>query len=297
MISGTDKRVLLLGATGTLGSYLARVLPNCFRTYTPRQTGFPQTKVGFEILSAPLDARRPASLRKLLEESGAHAVVNCIAATPKSRRVLDSIEYIAVNSMFPHYLVKAADEFGCYVIHLSTDGVFSGRKGCYREDDLPDPPDAYGRSKLLGEIQGDRCLTLRTSFFGVSPGGGGLVGWLMGQRGRTVKGFRNYLFSGVSLPCLARVITFLLGQPIPLTGLYHFGGPALSKFELLLMLSKVLKLDVGVEPVDTPVVDRSLDSSRFREKTGLDVPSLEQMARDTAEDLKVSGDNPRMAGV
>jgi dTDP-4-dehydrorhamnose reductase len=293
-MSGTEKRVLLLGATGTLGGYLARVLPHRFQTYAPYQGGFQQAQVGIEILSTPLDARRPASLRRLLQDSGAHAVVNCIATTPKSRRAPDAIGYIVVNSMFPHYLMKAADEFGCYVIHLSTDGVFSGKKGCYREDDLPDPPDVYGRSKLLGEIQGERALTLRTSFFGVSPRGGGVVDWLMGERGKTVKGFRNYVFSGVSLALLARVITFLLERSDPLTGLYHFGGPALNKFELLVMLSKALDLDVAVEPADTPVVDRSLDSNELRKIMGLDVPSIEQMVLDVAKDLKVFGEDLRM---
>lgn len=293
-MSGTEKRVLLLGATGTLGSYVARVLPHRFRTYTPDHGSFGKVSLGVEMLPTPLDARRPAGLRELLADSGANAVVNCIAATPKSVRVADTIEYIAVNSMFPHHLVKAADEFGCYVIHLSTDGVFSGKRGCYREDDLPDPPDLYGRSKLLGEIQGHRCLTLRTSFFGVSPRSGGLVGWLMRERGKTVKGFRNYVFSGVSLSLLARVITVLLERPDPLTGLYHFGGAALSKFELLVMLSKILKLDVAVEPADTPVVDRSLDSNQFRKVTGLDAPSLEQMVLDVAKDLKDFDEDPKM---
>ncbi len=273
------KRVLLLGATGLLGSHLAAVLPRCFETLAPkpRVPLVNYEPAGVYWLSSYFDATNFETLNDVLEEACADFIVNCVAITPESPLADDFIACITVNSLFPHYLAKVARNYDSHLIHISTDGVFSGKRGNYKEADLPDPPDLYSRSKLLGEVSDDHCLTLRTTFYGPSPTRQGLVEWLLNHRGSTVKGYKNYIFSGLSMASLARVIISIIERPVSLTGLYHVGGPAVSKYDLLVMLSDKLQLHVDVEAEEYPFVDRSLDSQRFWRILGLDMPQTESM--------------------
>ncbi|MCX6826842.1 MAG: SDR family oxidoreductase [candidate division Zixibacteria bacterium] len=279
MTAHTPKRVLLLGATGMLGAYLAKSLPKHFTTSFPAP-GNEQSFTLHDSNAWPptrLDFSNSQNLDELLEQCKPDVIINCIAVTPHSNAAADSIEYIHINSLFPHLLARSARAFGCKLIHFSTDGVFSGKRGNYAEYDLPDPPDMYGRSKLLGEISDGDCLTLRTTFYGLSSGNKGLLDWLITQRGGHVIGFKNYIFSGVSMGALASALVAIIGRPVFPGGLYHLGGPAMSKFDLLTMVSERFGLSITVEPVFAPVVNRTMDSSRFWEMIGQDMPQTVTM--------------------
>ena len=273
------ERVLLLGATGMLGGYLANYLPKHFITYSPaprnqKTSTFPSS---IELLSKSLDLSNLESVDEILEECKPDVIINCIAVTSNSHVTADSIENITVNSLFPQVLAMSASRNGCRLIHFSTDGVFSGKRGNYSECDLPDPPDIYGLSKLLGEVVGDNCLTLRTTFYGLSGNSKGLLDWLLTQKDGRVKGYKNYIFSGLSMCALASVIVAIIKKPIFPTGLYHLGGPSISKYELLTMFSERFKLNINFEPILTPIINRSLDSSNFWEMIGLDMPETVAM--------------------
>jgi dTDP-4-dehydrorhamnose reductase len=238
------------------------------------------------VLSTTLDALHPTSLGRVLAEAKPDAVVNCIAITPRSPLASDSIACIRVNSLFPHYLAKACRTQGSYLVHISTDGVYSGRRGNYAEEDLPDPPDLYGRSKLLGEVVGDGCLTLRTSFFGYSPDRPGLVNWLVSQNGQRIIGYANYVFSGLSVSAVCRFMIVLLQRPTPLVGLYHLAGLAMSKYDLLLRLVEKLDLDIVVDPAEEPVVDRSLKATRLYQEVQVRVPSISELIDDVGLEFR-----------
>lgn len=271
--------MLLLGTTGMLGGYLAKILPEHFTTYSPAPKKGNDFMLPENIgwLSTSLDLSNTRSMDEMLKESTPDVIINCIAVTPNSNAAADPIENINVNSLFPHLLAKSARSFGCKVIHFSTDGVFSGIRGIYAECDLPDPPDIYGRSKLLGEIVGDGCLTLRTTFYGLSSMNKGMIDWLLTQRGGQVKGYKNYIFSGLSMGALASAIIAIISRPIFPSGLYHMGGPPISKYDLLTSVSERFGLNVTVVPVLTPVVNRSLDSSHFWEMIGQEMPQMVTM--------------------
>lgn len=266
--------MLLLGASGMLGGYLAKALPEHFTTYSPaprkRNNFTPPENISW--LTARLDLCSPKSLDALLEECTPDVIINCIAVTPNSSAAADPIENINVNSLFPHLLVRSASTYRCKLIQFSTDGVFSGNRGNYTECDLPDPPDIYGRSKLLGEVVGDDCLTLRTTFYGLSNANKGLLDWLLTQRGGHVKGYKNYIFSGLAMGALASAIIAIIEKPIFPSGLYHLGGPLISKYDLLTRVSERFGLNISVEPILSPVINRSLDSSRFWKMIGQDMP-------------------------
>ena len=283
-------RIILLGATGRLGRYLACILSKKYKVYAPRPR-FHQAPLieGLKWLSSDIDARRQAGIERLMKEADPNVVINCIAITPDSLRDTDVQSVILTNSVFPHYISGVTKQWGAKLIHISTDGVFSGQKGGYSEVSPPDPCDLYGRSKLLGEVIDENCLTIRTSFYGPCARGRGLVDWIISKRGEEISGYQNYVFSGLSMTTLARAIVTVLDKEGGLGGLYHLGGPKLSKFELLEMLSEKLGLNVKVHAVSEPVIDLSLDSTRFYDDTNMVFPTLGNMMQEIKEEAKALG--------
>ena len=182
-------------------------------------------------------------------------------------------------------MAEIAKACGARLIQVSTDCVFSGRRGGYREDDPTDAEDIYGQSKAAGEII-DRpdCLTIRTSFIGRdSRHHRGLLEWLLAaQAGSTVPGFVRARWSGLSAPALARVVALALATP-HLFGLYNIAGPPIRKADLIEMLVLRLGLKCRVERVDGEAIDRTLDGSRFVAATGYKPPWWVEMAQELAD--------------
>ncbi|HLG48269.1 MAG TPA: sugar nucleotide-binding protein [Reyranella sp.] len=166
---------------------------------------------------------------------------------------------------------------GARLIHISTDCVFSGRRGGYRESDTPDPVDLYGLSKLLGEVGTPPHLTLRTSFIGPQLSGReGLLAWFLAQRG-TIKGYGKAIFSGLTTCALARVIERVIDGPLPLSGLYHVAASPISKYALLCDIERRLQRGITIERDDSFECDRSLDGHRFANASGISVPGWDEM--------------------
>ena len=188
--------------------------------------------------------------------------------------------------MLPHRLAEACADAGARLVHVSTDCVFSGRKGGpYTEDDLPDPEDLYGRSKLLGEVDRTGCLTIRTSIFGRDfLKQSALLEWFLSNRGGRVRGYRNAVYSGFPTQVLARIIGDLLEEHPELSGLVQVAGPPITKYDLLVMLREAMALDIEIEPYDDPPCDRSLSAARFVAATGYTIPSWDEMVREVAAD-------------
>jgi dTDP-4-dehydrorhamnose reductase len=164
------------------------------------------------------------------------------------------------------------------LIHFSTDCVFSGGRGNYTEDDHPDPTDLYGRTKLLGEVSAPDSLTLRTSIIGQElRGHHGLIDWFLGQRGRHPKGFAHARFSGLTTLDFAELVGYIIRAQPDLHGLWHVSSDPISKFDLLRIVNRIYRLEIDLARDETFVCDRSLDSARFRERTGWQPPSWEDM--------------------
>jgi dTDP-4-dehydrorhamnose reductase len=157
---------------------------------------------------------------------------------------------------------------GARLIHVSTDCVFTGQKGLYTEADLPDALDLYGRSKLMGEVDAANAITLRTSIIGEELAGGanGLVGWFLAQKG-TVKGYRRAVFSGFPTVRLARIMRDVVAPRPDLHGLFHVSADPINKFDLLCLVRDAYGRDTEIIPDEALVIDRSLDSQRFRTAT------------------------------
>lgn len=218
------------------------------------------------------------SIERAIDDWGAQVVLNCMGIVKQVKAASDPITSIAINSLLPHQLAQLTASRGAKLIHFSTDCVFSGRRGNYTEDDVPDPVDLYGRSKLLGEVAGHGALTLRTSIVGRELRGHfGLIDWFLSQRGPRIKGYVRALYSGLTTIAAADLVARLVRDHPDVEGLWHVSADPISKFDLLQIVKRVYGLDIDIAPDEDFICDRRLDSTRFRERTGWHPPSWEDM--------------------
>ncbi|MGH9647425.1 MAG: sugar nucleotide-binding protein, partial [Bryobacteraceae bacterium] len=176
-------------------------------------------------------------------------------------------------------------EWGGRVIHFSTDCVFSGHRGEYREDDLPDAEDLYGRSKFLGEVAAPNALTLRTSIIGRELAEfRSLLEWFLAQRGKRVRGYQKALYSGVTTNYLAGLVARLIESHPGLHGLYQVAAHPISKYDLLCLIRQVFGLDIEIQPVEGEVSDRTMLGDRFLAATGYRCPGWPELIDEIYKD-------------
>lgn len=281
----TASTVLVLGATGMLGNAMLR-----FFADSPgyRVTGSARSAAGVRLLREDLrplvhvgvDVENPDSLAKLLGEVRPDVVINCIGLVKQLADADDPLLALPINAMLPHRLARLCKLVGARLVHISTDCVFSGRTGLYVETDAPDAQDLYGRSKLLGEVVAEaHAVTLRTSIIGHELASAhGLVGWFLAQQSR-VRGFRKAVFSGFPTVELARIVRDHVLQQPGLTGLYQVSADPINKLELLQLVAKQYGHQIEITPDDSIVIDRSLQSTRFRTTTGYQPPAWAELVR------------------
>jgi dTDP-4-dehydrorhamnose reductase len=163
------------------------------------------------------------------------------------------------------------------MIHISTDCVFDGKKGLYTENDMPAPEDLYGRTKLIGEVDYPGCVTLRTSIIGHElKGRHGLIEWFLREKGK-VRGYTNAIYTGFPTIEFTRIIHNYVMPQKTLSGLYHVSSEPISKFKLLQLVAEKYGKSIDIEPYNDFVVDRSLESARFRAMAGYSPPSWPDM--------------------
>ncbi len=262
-------RLLVVGAAGMLGHVLLDVFANVRGTEV---VGTVRDAAARDRLSERHRARIDIAgdltdldaLRALLDRTDPTLIVNAAGAL---KHVSDPATMIAVNALLPHRLARLAAERGARLIHIGTDCVFSGVRGSYREEDIPDANDRYGRTKWLGEPDAP-ALTIRTSLIGPELGARrGLLGWFLGEPG-PVPGYARAVFSGLPTITFARLLRDVIVPRPDLAGVWHVSAEPIAKLDLLHLIADAWPQSIAIVPQDTPVVDRSLDSSRFRALTG-----------------------------
>ena len=274
----SGKNILVLGASGMLGHAVLRFFsqsPGYQVWGSARSWGVPSQlpRAVRERIVCGVDVENTDSLIKLFAVSRPDVVINCIGLVKQLLQADDPLAAIPINALLPHRLAGLCEMVRARFVHISTDCVFAGTKGGYREADESDAHDLYGRSKYLGEVNYPQAVTLRTSIIGHELNSAhSLVGWFLAQQG-SVRGFTQAIFSGLPTVELARVIRdFVIPNP-ELTGTYHVSAEPISKFELLSLVANVYGKNIAITPDDKLVIDRSLDSSRFRQTTGYAPPS------------------------
>ena len=278
-------KILVLGASGMLGHKVWSILGNRFETLgTVREPiAHPIFASGDRIVPGVRVDDLP-SVHDVVSEVRPDVVVNCVGIVKQLSAAHAHIPSITVNALFPHQLAELTASVGAHMIQISTDCVFSGRRGGYREDDEPDPIDLYGRTKLLGETGYEHTLTIRTSIIGRElVGAHGLLEWFLSQTGE-VRGYTRAIFSGVTTQTLAETLGRLIADQPQLAGTWHVAGEKISKYDLLRRLADVYEHDVVIEPDDRVVIDRSLDDTRFRAATELPRPDWAEMLEELRRD-------------
>jgi dTDP-4-dehydrorhamnose reductase len=284
--------VVILGATGMLGHKL-------FQKLLP---GFPGTVCVVKecVSEAPysniplfqsgkviggIDAFDFNELSRVLRRLRPQVLINCIGMIKQRNEASSYISTITLNSLLPHRLAELSANWGGRLIHFSTDCVFSGRQGMYTEDDRSDAEDLYGKTKFLGETTEANALTLRTSIIGRElTNHRSLLDWFLSNKGGQVNGYCKSIYSGVTTNYLAEVVAEIIAHHPQLSGVYQVASDPISKYDLLCLLRKVYDLDVRIEPVDGENVDRSMDSSKFRDAVGYKCPSWSLLAEQLAND-------------
>jgi dTDP-4-dehydrorhamnose reductase len=277
-------KVLVLGVSGMLGNAVFRLLGDS-----------PEIDVRGTARSASAARRLPEALRtrivpgidvenfdsltRAFATFRPDAVINCVGLVKQLAEADDALAAIPINSMLPHRLARLCEVAGARLVHVSTDCVFAGTRGMYKEDDPPDAQDLYGRSKLLGEVRYPHTVTLRTSIIGHElEGAHGLIGWFLSQQG-PVRGFRRAVFSGLPTVELATVIRDRVLADARLSGLHHVAAAPIAKFDLLRLVAAQYRKAIDINPDDSVVIDRSLDGSRFSRTTGYVAPPWEELVR------------------
>jgi dTDP-4-dehydrorhamnose reductase len=270
------RKVLVLGSTGMLGHQVVSRL-----TQNPDFQVFDLSfRNKFREETIICDVTDFKKLGQEIEDIRPNFIVNCIGILIKGSND-NPKNSIIINAYLPHFLTGEGDKIGAKVIHISTDCVFSGKKGGYQESDFRDADDVYGRGKALGEVNSEKHLTLRTSIIGpeLKKNGEGLFHWFMMQNGK-VNGFSEAFWGGVTTLQLAKSIEVAIYNN--LSGLLHVSnGEKISKLEILELFKKIWKKnDVEIQKMESKVIDKSLQSSKSFD---FYIPSYERMLTELYE--------------
>ena len=274
--------VLVLGATGMLGSAVLKYFFSR-REYsvigTMRGAQLPSGLEGIEsCVIGGIDVENIDTLTRVLSQYKPSYVINCVGLVKQLAESNDPLRCMPINSLLPHRIAQLCDLGNAKFVHISTDCVFDGEKGMYLETDWPNARDLYGRSKLLGEVDYGNSITLRTSIIGHEIGSGhSLLEWFLRQTEPSVYGFSRAVFSGFPTVELARILHDYVMPQTSLHGLYHVSSNPINKYDLLKIISKEYLKDIDVKMDKSLVIDRSLDSCKFRKITGFKPISWQEM--------------------
>ena len=281
-------KILVIGGGGMLGHKLVGCWSEKFDVWTTirgKYDDFEQYQLCSEKKTCSnINVETSAAVETVIKAVKPDVIVNAVGIIKQLETSKDVIKTLTINAIFPHQLAILAKSYEARLINISTDCVFSGKTGNYSEEDRPDADDLYGKSKNLGEVLAN-CLTLRTSIIGRElKTSHSLVEWFLSHAGKTVKGYKNAVFSGFPTIVLADIIADLMVNHKKLEGLYHVSSQPINKFDLLYLLKKAYQIDIEIEPFEEFKIDRSLNSTKFKKETNFQPTSWEEMVKQMAND-------------
>jgi len=260
-------RVVVLGKSGMLGRYVYTYLKRIFDVIGTNR--------------ADLDALSIVSPHSLsLYFNSGDIVINCIGIIPQ-RGSNNTLNFIYVNSLFPHFLQEACVLRDAKLISVSTDCVFSGRDGYYNENSQPDAVDIYGRTKSLGEPVD--ATIIRTSFIGEElKNKVSLIEWVKQNRGGIIGGYTNHYWNGITCLQFAKVCEYIIKENLFWKGVKHVFSPTLlTKCSLIESISEAFGLGISVEPVSNQEpCNRVLTTVKTDIK--IPIPNLRSQIKDLA---------------
>lgn len=275
-------KILVLGASGMLGSSMLNVMSenkklDVFGTVRVKSDKKFFTQQIKDKVLHNVNIENDKTLNGLFVSLKPNVVINCVGIVKQIDEANSPLKSIAINSLFPHKLKSLCDSFDSRLIHISTDCVFSGKYGMYKEEDVSDCTDFYGKTKYLGEVISDRSLTIRTSIIGPElKTNHGLFNWFLSQ-GKECNGYSNAVFSGFPTVVLSQILRDIIIHDESISGLYNIASEKISKFDLLRLIADIYKKDIKINDYKDFTIDRSLDGSKFNLKSGYIIPNWESM--------------------
>ena len=261
MPSSSEKKiVLVLGVTGMVGHAVAKCISmrdEFFEVYGTHRNTHPVSCVNSSVKQVcNIDATNLHDLEKLVLKLNPHVIINCIGMLPQADEKCRHM-FVMINSLLPQKISSLCSQMGSRFIHISTDGVFDGKRGDYTESDNVSPRGFYNLSKAVGETHENNKLavTLRVAPTGLEILGKRrtLFGWFLSEvkraiaenSPRTINGFHHYIFNGVTNVCLGKLVLLIILEFPDLHGVVHVGGEPISKYELLkLLITKLNCADI-----------------------------------------------------
>ena len=256
------KKILIFGSSGMLGHQLFNYLKSKkINVYGSVRNIKKNTNKNI----IKVDVRKIEKVKKIIYRINPDLVVNCSGIVKKN---INSIyDLYEVNSLFPMKLNLLSIKNNFKLIHISTDCVFSGDRGNYNENDIPDASDHYGYSKLFGEVTSKNSLTIRTSIIGKEMNGNnrGLLEWFLSQKSHKINGYTKAFFSGVTTLELSKIIFMLIksSKSVFFNQILHISGPKISKYRLLELFKKKFYKNITINRKGRFKIDRSLNSNKF----------------------------------
>jgi dTDP-4-dehydrorhamnose reductase len=281
----STKRILILGGNGMLGHalhyYLNQVSGFDVITTVRERKWLPLLQK-FGVVKYNIDVTNLETIDQLVENN--NFVINAIGII-KQKQDVKRNDFIEINGLLPHRLAAYCQARGARLIHISSDCVFTGDRGNYSEDDVPDASDDYGYSKAVGEVRYCNHLTLRTSIIGPElKTTFGLLEWFLKTDDSPVRGFSQAIWSGVTTSELSRVIIEIIQTHPQLKGLYNIGlKTPVNKFDLLKIINQEYKLGKEIVEYDAVRIDRSLDTSQFRNFSSISISPIKEQLQHCKE--------------
>ena len=205
-------------------------------------------------------------------------IINCIGVTKFNNTYKNKKLTVLLNTKMPIYLAKLCKINKIYLLHISTDCVFSGKKGNYSDNSYKDTKDLYGLSKNKGEVKNKFTATIRTSFIGPELNTKkSLLSWFLNEK-KFVRGYSKAFFSGITSLELCKIIyNYFIKKNILQNKIINIGSRRISKFTLLTKIRKIFKKDINIVRYQNFIIDRSLDSKKFRKLTSYKVVKWDKM--------------------
>lgn len=276
------QRVLVLGGSGMLGSAILRELRDAQELELHASVRNPDAlpadiRQSLGPRLRKLDVLDDEARRRLFSECQPDLVVNAVGVVKQAPQLTHHISTVRLNALLPHILAQECGNVGARLVHVSTDCVFSGRRGAYQESDIPDPIDFYGRSKLLGEI-GEPHVTIRTSIIGPElTRHASLLDWFLTRQGQVVHGFSGAIYSGVTTVEFASFLRTVLMAHSELAGVFQLASEPISKYDLLHLIANTYGWTGKIVRDADFQCDRSMSGDLIAEHTGYRPPPWPEM--------------------
>ena len=267
-------KVAVLGSTGMLGSAVGKYL----------------LQQGFDVATSYRNEEVSYGDKKFFYDPTTHQgsipddceyIINCIGVIkPFINDNHENSGYL--NSLFPRQLAKVCKSRGVKLIHITTDCVFSGKDGGYIESDEHDCLDFYGKTKSLGEPKED-CMVIRTSIIGEEiHKDASLISWVKSMKGKTINGFTNHTWNGVTTKQYAKVCEKIIKEDLYKEGLYHVCSNSVTKHELVSIINERFDLEIDIVPTEAAQeVDRTLATNEDLSLLIMrDIPTVEEQIKD-----------------